>query len=750
MAEVEKININSTDYDIADAKALRTKDTVGVNSFIDTRAGSEQYPTDLAYTQSLILGAGSYISSSGIRSGITIIGDYAYASLSYSTILGYIAHGTSMSTSIGYNANSGDNSIAIGSNAAATSNSAISVGSATFNNCTYGIVIGYNAGISTSGGGNRQFDTVVGASSRVAGNVYNTILGASSNTGTSASYNVICGTSNTISNYVNFSAILGHSATVSSSYSVQLGSGSNSNHGSLQFREWPLVDNNGKIYEERLPSVARFTTDEPAVLDWQDGEELRKLAFMYTGEDNALFKHGLCYQATPKQGHPKFWCGYISTDYIPRNECVQIDNEKLFVKLAEISKARYEDEGNWENSLIGGDNAEQCFYFYYNVNDAQWSIGISNDTFEYGFRSTPNTYYFEQGETLEDFGIYVKNLTLPTDEDTEEEMFDIYYYAPAYCDGYGFGSDIKSVNYIQMMEAMCDGDWGFGWVIDNIESWGYEVDETTYHMPVIPETYISKQDGDEYDGVTVRWEWDDDRDVWFFYINGEDTGYRHTTAQLEQNFGIVLDATAEDTEYIEFYFRGAKQLYWQQFNPIDDTEFAKQEDLETLETQVQPLLDWKVNEQTGNVYNLNNYTTPGWYYFPKASNVTNKPNTLGIGFMLLVQKNNNNVISQHLFACVSNNIVGSTNYSYDTPIVYSRVFAFNYWYAWQTYLTNGTMCNVITGYDSTKKQSLVHDSSANKLKWEDGSGGGTTYTAGDGIDITNDTISVDNLDCGTM
>ena len=507
MAEVEKININSTDYDIADAKALRTKDTVGANSFIDTRAGSQQYPTDLAHTQSLILGAGSYISGSGIRAGITIIGDYAYAaSGSYSSILGYMAHGTTMSTSVGYNAASGDNSVAIGANAAATSNSAVSVGSATANNCTYGIVMGYNAAISTLGGGNRQFDTVVGASSQVAGSSYNTIIGASSNTRTGAGYNVICGTSNTISNYVSFSAILGHGATVGGSYSVQLGSGSNSNYGSLQFREWPLVDSGGKIYEERVPSAARFTTDEPTVLDWQDDEELRKLAFMYTGEDNTLFKHGLCYQATPKQGHPKFWCGYTYTNYIPRNECVQIDNEKLFLKLAEISKARYEDEGNWENSLIGGDNAEQTYYFYYNVNDAQWHIGISNDTFEKGFSGTPDNYYFEQGETLEDFGIYVKNLTLPTDADSDEELFDISYYAPVYCDSYGFGSDISSVNYLQMMAGMNDGDHGFGLVIPNMESWECEVDGTSYYIPVIPETYISSKDGNEYDGVTVRWE----------------------------------------------------------------------------------------------------------------------------------------------------------------------------------------------------------------------------------------------------
>lgn len=42
------------------------------------------------------------------------------------------------------------------------------------------------------------------------------------------------------------------------------------------------------------------------------------------------------------------------------------------------------------------------------------------------------------------------------------------------------------------------------------------------------------------------------------------------------------------------------------------------------------------------------------------------------------------------------------------------------------------------------------DSGWERIDVQPSSGGGTTYTAGDGIDITNDVISVDDIDCGTM
>ena len=46
---------------------------------------------------------------------------------------------------------------------------------------------------------------------------------------------------------------------------VQLGAGTNLNNGSLQFRSWPLVDDTGKIYADRLPDTGgglAFVTPE--------------------------------------------------------------------------------------------------------------------------------------------------------------------------------------------------------------------------------------------------------------------------------------------------------------------------------------------------------------------------------------------------------------------------------------------------------------------------------------------------------
>ena len=65
MADVEKININSTDYDIADAKALRNKNnTPAENAFIDSRAGTTGYPTNSA-TSSVVIGYQAQIRYNG-------------------------------------------------------------------------------------------------------------------------------------------------------------------------------------------------------------------------------------------------------------------------------------------------------------------------------------------------------------------------------------------------------------------------------------------------------------------------------------------------------------------------------------------------------------------------------------------------------------------------------------------------------------------------------------------------------------
>lgn len=742
MADVEKININSTDYDIADAKALRNKDTantgsLGQDSFIDTRAGTSTYPTTGEdYNNSIVIGKEAY----GVPTNLTqttIIGNNAYSNSGYGAIYGYGAH------------TNGTYTTALGRTANANANYATAVGDNAYANSIYGTAIGSSSQITTGSYGtmvgagaytNKNYTTGVGMNVNILGD-YGTATGYNASISTNSSYCTALGARSSITNsYTYYSTAIGYDAKVAQSYAVQLGAGTNNNHGSLQFKNYPLVDSGGKIYEERLPGSVRFTTDEPTVLDWQDDDELRKMVLMYTGEDNDLFTHGLCYQAKAKQGHPKFWCGWTSTDYIPRNECVQIDNEKLFLKLAEISKARYEDDGDWRNSLIGGDNAEQVFYFYYNVDDAQWHIEISNDTLEYGFRDVPNYYYFEQGETLEDFGIYVKDLTLPTDEGADEEMFDIYYYAPCYCDGYSFGSDIYSVNYMTLMEAMIDSDWGFAYVIDDLSDWSYTVPGRgtdpgyTYNMPVIPETYISSQDSEEYDGVTVRWEWLDGS--WHQYINGEDIEYDWTTAQLEQYFGIVLDGSEVATDHIEFYFRGAKQLYWEQFNPIDASTLATKQEFNNLSSSVNQIEEYKAFKRIQNSRDLDTMTTTGQYRI-EANGCTNLPtNAANSRFMWLFVSNyaSSTQVRQVLITDYASMTVSGTSYSRYAPNIFVRCKISNSWSSWKPLLTDE--CSPwITGFDKDKKQFLIHDTSNNIMKWEEGSGSAPTY------DSTNERIT---------
>lgn len=710
MADVEKININSTDYDIADAKALRNKD-VNSTSFIDTKAGTTTYPTDnINLSKSIIIGKDAYHTSATGGTRNVIIGNEAYGGASYQTTVGESAHcgANSYTTAIGYDASASSSySTALGASSRAGNMGSVAIGYSTSASTQYSTVVGYGA----SAGGN-SYNMALGANAAASAQ-YATAVGASANASASRSAVLGYGSSAT----QQYTTAIGSGAVASSSYSVQLGQGTNTNYGSLQFRSYPLVDNGGKIYEERIPSTVRFATNEPTILDWQDDEELKKLMFIYTGEDNDLFKHGLCYQATTKQGYPKSWCGWANTDFIPRNECVQIDQEKLFLKLAEISKARYLNDGDWRNSLIGGDNAEQDFCFYYNVNDAQWHIEISNDTLEMGFTGTPDYYYFEQGETLEDFGIYVKDLTLPTDEDAEEEMIDIYYYAPVYCDGYSFGSDLSSVNYIKLMQGLNDSDWGFGKVIGNMQDWEYEVDGTTYYMPVIPEIYISKQDSEEYDGVTIRWEWD--YPDWKQYINGEYSGYDWSTAQLGQTFGIVLDASEEDTEYIEFYFRGAKQLYWEQFDPVDMSHFTSAAQFATITTDVNKLKEWGVNVVTTNNADLNNYTTNGWYYFT-GSNVINKPSSVSNNTPVLVLVLNYlSYTKQILFSSYTTSTIGGVGYSTVAPSIFHRCHAtVSGWDFWQVELSQYS-ANFLSGYNNDKQQKLVHTTNSARMQWAD-------------------------------
>lgn len=707
MADVEKLNINSTDYDIADAKALRNKDTVGANSFIDTRAGTTTYPTDIAHTNSIIIGDKAYISSTNIRDGVTIVGNGAYANLSYSTVVGNMAHANgSQTVSIGYNANAGGNqATAIGNNATANAVLGVAIGrGATINSGNYSILIGSDSGLSGRSSIAMGYNTSISSD-------YSIAFGRGATVGSNSSYSVAIGYAATASNNSGHSLALGSGARTIAYYAAQIGEGTNGNYGSLQFRGWPLVNGNGKIYEERLPEGIKTATPRFPNLYNTDEEKVSEQAVLYTGPENDIFKSDTFYFGRVRYGYPRFRCSWVDSDWLDSQNDVMIDQQKFFTKLAEITKQRI-DNNDVANGVIGGDNAEMSIYLKYDADNDYYFLDFDSDSFEKAFNGQSDDITGLSFDDLADYGIYFRNFHKPSDLEGEYEFCDIYYYAPAYIDSYDWNNNPSYINYFQFLSALNDGDYGIGVVIPNYNYWEYEVDGTTYYCPIIPKTY--EWNGDEYDGVEFRWEWDDNDGKWVQYINGNASGYSFTTAKMYTTFGIKIDEGEESNiEYVGLTVRGAEQRYW------EEVDYAKQEDLDALSEQVAPLYNWRVQEKTGKSYDFNDFRTPGWYYFPNATMFTHKPTNMGIGCMLLVQKNVNNYISQHVFAAVPSHNWNGSSYMLNSPAIFSRVYNKQIWGNWNMYMTTGTMADLIPGFDATKKQYLTHSANSINIEWAD-------------------------------
>lgn len=88
------------------------------------------------------------------------------------------------------------------------------------------------------------------------------------------------------------SAALGASSTAHAIGSIQLGNGTNNNQYSLQFRAYPLVDENGKIPMERLHSDLIVTTTDP--LPDPNGLSVGSTQ-LYQGEDTDEFQKNHMY-----------------------------------------------------------------------------------------------------------------------------------------------------------------------------------------------------------------------------------------------------------------------------------------------------------------------------------------------------------------------------------------------------------------------------------------------------------------------
>ena len=719
MADVEKLNINNTDYDIADAKALRNKDTVGTGSFVDTRAGTTQYPTTEAHTDSLILGKDAHVRGGSARAGLTILGNGAYANMSYNTIIGNMAHSNgSMATSVGYNANAGGNqATAIGSNASANAVLGIAIGSgASLNSGSYSIIIGSGSGLS----GNSSI--VMGYSTSVASD-YSIALVRGATVGSRSNYSIAVGYNATVNDYCSQSIALGNNARATATYAAQLGEGTNGNYGSLQFRSWQLLDSNGKIPSERF-GLTTMDTAYPMNLYSLSDEERAHKGMFYTGQTCDALKQDVIYQSAVQYSHPRAECTYVSSDALPGTNHVIIDQEKFFLKCAEISKQRI-DNNDTRNSFVGGDNSSQDMCFYYDKASEQWHIEFGSDSFE--GNQTPDNV---ENITPADFGIYCPGLNLDwMDSDATEEIFDINYYAPCYCDSYDYGdSGLFYIDYMKLMNSMSDSDWGFGKVIDEISTWDYTVDGTYYDMPIIPQSYISKVDGNEWDSVEVRWEWDDNDGKWIEYINGNASGYSWTTASMESQFGITIESGEESNlEYIGITFRGAEQRYWTKI--INKEDFATTQSINNLQSALNVDEENKMFKRFQSARDLNTMTTAGQYRI-EAIGSSNLP-TQASGaryFWLFVTNfaNNGTEVRQVLIADKVSMSAGGGGYTRYAPNIFVRCRLDNIWSLWKPLLTDEAS-PWIQGFKRDTKQMLVHNSNNNTMVWEEGSGGNAEW-----------------------
>ncbi len=535
MADVEKININSTNYDIVDAKALRTKDTLGENSFVDRNAGNTSYPTEsVNLSRTFIVGysarftgaltsAYQDITAVGYNAQIfgsktTAIGASARATANYSTALGCAAQAVSnYSVAVGYSAAaSGLNTIAIGYNANTTSAYSISIGSTTSSASGSTVVVGFSSSV----GSNSTNSTAIGRS-----------------------------------------AVIGNNA----SNACQIGVGTNSKPGTLQFRSWQLLDNNGKIPLARIPDGVQFAVDNlPTV---RPTENTPRLAVLYKGEtikdeeNEDVIIQDLCYRTKINYSKPSFCCVWVYEDYFPdgNKDLVYIDQQKLFLKLAEVSQQRVDDD-DIPNSIVGGAIASlQLMYLYYDPSTQEWRIEFDSSSIESADTQTPDEI---TGITdPREWGIYIdfSKVTLPEEE--EVDFLDIEYNAPIFCDNFDYGDNTFIIDYMKFMDAMCDSEYGFGIDIPDLQSWEYEADGTTHYIPLLPKSSYNS-------GVSVDISWNNNAEMWNIYINQIDVG-TWTTEGLGTTFGIYVESGEEENvDYITFNWKPAIQVSWEQFNPI--------------------------------------------------------------------------------------------------------------------------------------------------------------------------------------
>ena len=537
MADVEKININSTDYDIADAKALRTKDTVGTGSFIDTRAGTSTYPTTEAHTDSIIIGKGANVRSNQLLTNVVIVGNNSLTTSSFTTTVGYSASTwATRATAIGFNASvTKTYGTALGCGASVTGN--------------YSLAVGYNATTSTA------YNVALGSNAKTEIGVNSVAIGYNATTSSGSS------------------VALGSNAKVPTNKygAVQLGEGTAQYDNSLQFRNYPLVSETGKIFLPRLPDEVRTTGDHMPNLYEYDISDISKVAHLYLGSGLPFLDNGKWYMGDIKQGKPCVWCSYVYDEYIKQPSDILIDQDKFFQKIAEIAQEKV-DNDDIVNNFIGGSMGGRSFLYFFHDSDG-WGFYLDETYFDSEFGNTPDNITGIQD--LTDFGIYLPDYFDVSSVEDEADVFDISYIPPVYCDDFHTrGTEgLFTVDYLKFMTAMCNSTYGFGAVVPNLQQWNYTVDGHNYSMPIVPDYFINLIDGHDVDYIDFGFAYDHDDDgpglySWYLELMEVRVGLKYSDAQMKSIFGIDLLADGQQIDTVKFTFKGAQQRFWKEFNPI--------------------------------------------------------------------------------------------------------------------------------------------------------------------------------------
>ena len=719
-------------------EVLRNKSTTAAGSFIDARAGTVSYPTTgESVSNTLIIGNGAYSSKADITKAI-IIGDDANSNYNYSltigcsssitgdyaTAIGINSKAYQYSVSLGYYAKATQqNSIAIGYNARATGLYSCSLGNGTTCSGQRSLTAGYAANCTPN------YSVSIGASASIGSNANNSVaFGYGASIGTDSSYSIAIGTNSTINNYCSNSVAIGRSATITQGGAcIQIGQGTNSTYGSTQIKNWTLLNSIGIIPEQRLPVSALFATDSPAQIYLIDGmgdydnDNILEKAILYTGITNSAFTRNQCYKTNVTYSYPMFDCSWTSDSYCKSTSDIIIDQNKLFLKLAELSKQGIEND-NFDESYVGGDNSGQTLYFYYNGDSQEWYISFDSDSVETGFNGAPSD--ITGISDISEFGIYLSpNVSLPTD-DSDEEIFDLEYYAPIYCDGYDTNDTAFRIDYMKYMDAMCSHIYGFGVALPDLDTWEYEADETLYAMPVLPRSYYINDD------IIFDASWDNNESVWCVYINQIDVG-TWSTADLASTFGIYIDSGAEqDVGYISFTWKCARQLSWVQFDPIDTSRYGTTTQINNLQSQINTVSN-NAFKRINSSRDMNDMTTEGAYHI-SAAGCTNIPTaaSTSMNFYLFVL-NRSGLYIRQMIMC--DTVDSSCSH------VFVRCKSGGTWTSWEPLLSPSSS-SLIADYDTTKKQKLIHNISENTIKWVEDSGGGGS------VDIDNSTITKNGSD----